>query len=115
MYLNVYQDTFIRFRDTSLNQFIRKKQFNELDFLSFVGGLLGLFAGFSAISFVEFIYWFTVRLLIEMCQKTKLQVHPVGSNENQQVSVKKSYFESYFKESTIHGLRLIFGYTKIDT
>ena len=33
-----------------------------LDFISQIGGLLGLFMGFSVISFVEVFYWFSFRL-----------------------------------------------------
>ena len=34
-----------------------------LDFISQIGGLLGLFMGFSVISFVEVFYWFSFRLV----------------------------------------------------
>ena len=33
-----------------------------VEFVSSLGGLFGLFLGFSTVSFVEIIYWATVRL-----------------------------------------------------
>ena len=35
----------------------------SIDFISSLGGVFGLFLGFSLISFVEILYWFCVVLL----------------------------------------------------
>lgn len=43
-------------------QFIRQKRMTIVDYISQMGGLLGLFIGFSFISGIELIYWFTIRL-----------------------------------------------------
>ena len=48
-----------------------------LDYISQIGGLLGLFIGFSVISAVEIIYWLTFRLFRNMsAPKEAIQPHP---------------------------------------
>jgi len=44
----------------------RGELYGVLDFISNIGGLLGLCAGFSALSFVEVVYFFTVRLFFNV-------------------------------------------------
>ena len=34
---------------------------NPVDFIASLGGLFGLFLGFSIVSFVEIVYWIVVR------------------------------------------------------
>ena len=43
-------------------EFERSKKMTWFDFFSSIGGICGLCLGMSAISIVEFFYWFTVRL-----------------------------------------------------
>ena len=47
---------------SSSSEFERSKKMTWFDFFSSIGGICGLCLGMSAISVVEFIYWFTVRL-----------------------------------------------------
>ena len=96
----------VQYKTNSVNQFIRKKQFTIVDFLSFVGGLLGLFAGFSALSFVELIYWFTIRVFIENYKKTDTRVHPMDEpeREDSKLAKIKASVQSYFSESSVHGM-----------
>ncbi len=42
----------------------------DVDYISQMGGLLGLFIGFSFISGIELIYWATVRLSKNMYMKS---------------------------------------------
>ena len=44
-------------------EYERSLRMTEIDFISALGGVFGLFLGFSLISFVEIIYWFCVVLL----------------------------------------------------
>jgi len=44
----------------------RYQQFTLSDVISYVGGLLGLFAGISMLSIVEFIYFFTIRVGVNL-------------------------------------------------
>ena len=50
------------FEPAAIFQFTRDPRMTWGDFISQMGGLLGLCIGFSALSGIEFIYWFTYRL-----------------------------------------------------
>ena len=50
------------FDKSSVLQFTRQARMTLVDYISQMGGLLGLFIGFSFISGVEIVYWFTIRL-----------------------------------------------------
>ena len=41
-------------------EYQRSEKMTIIDFISSLGGLFGLFLGFSLMSFVEIIYWFGV-------------------------------------------------------
>jgi len=100
----------MHYKKSVLNELIHKKQFNEFDFLSFVGGFLGLFAGFSALSFIELIYWFTIRVFLVNLNRLRAKVHPISQSiQNTSKWLKiKDFFMSYFSESSIHGLSQVF-------
>lgn len=49
-----------------LRALLRYQPFKLVDFLSYVGGILGLFAGISVLSIVEVFYYFTIRILIDV-------------------------------------------------
>lgn len=51
----------ISFRDHTVTTLKREQRFTLADLLSRCGGLLGLFLGISAISCIEFIYYFSMR------------------------------------------------------
>jgi len=105
----------MHYKNNVFNHLVRKKQFNELDFLSFVGGILGLFAGFSALSFVELIYWFTIRVFIKNCRSTRIVPYPVEENvQNNSKKLKdRDCLTSYFNESSVHGLNHVFETSKV--
>jgi len=56
----------INFKEKEFVTLQRIRQFTILDFLSYIGGLLGLFAGISVLSFFEIFYFFTLRLICEV-------------------------------------------------
>ena len=47
-------------------QFQRAENMTLADYIAQLGGFLGLFLGFSFISAIEIIYWFTMRLMREI-------------------------------------------------
>ena len=94
---------YVRFIENLYSQFIRRKQFNEVDFLSFVGGLLGLFAGFSALSFIELIYWFLIRIALKFIKRKSTKVFPIQRNI-EDIQRKFRFLKEYFKNSSIHGV-----------
>lgn len=54
------------------NQFLalhRSELFGQTDFLANIGGLLGLFLGFSFLSLIEIIYFATIRLWYKFMNK----------------------------------------------
>lgn len=51
------------FERASVLQFKRALRMTMIDYISQIGGLLGLGIGFSLISGVEMIYWITLRLV----------------------------------------------------
>ena len=50
------------FESNTAFEFERRSRMTVIDFISQVGGLLGLCMGFSLVSFVELVYWFTIRM-----------------------------------------------------
>ena len=46
-----------------LAEYERSLKMTSIDFISSLGGVFGLFLGFSLISFVEILYWFCVVML----------------------------------------------------
>lgn len=59
---NVAQLSF-KFSDETFNPMRRIRLFTVNDFFSYVGGVLGLFAGISVLSFFEIFYFFTLRVV----------------------------------------------------
>ena len=53
-----------------------------LDYISQIGGLLGLFIGFSVISALEIFYWITFRLVrnkLSSSSQRSNEIQPTGS------------------------------------
>jgi len=76
-----------KFKDTEFNSLQRVRQFTIFDFLSYIGGLLGLFAGISVLSLFEIFYFFTLRLICEILRLKRGQ-RRVGC-ENSIVAILK--------------------------
>jgi Amiloride-sensitive sodium channel len=57
------------FKDPEFIPLRRFRQFTFVDFLSYVGGLLGLFAGISALSFFEVFYFFIPRAITDVMRR----------------------------------------------
>ena len=52
----------IFFSEKKILKYVTKNRMSELDFMSQIGGSLGLAMGMSIISFIEIIYWFAFRI-----------------------------------------------------
>ena len=59
-------------------QFKRDENMTVSDYLAQLGGFLGLFLGFSFISAIEIIYWFTIRLMREIEMPIRLNKNNAG-------------------------------------
>ena len=53
------------YNSPTCQEFVRNPTMTITDFMSQVGGFLGLCVGFSLVSALEIIYWFTVKLFRE--------------------------------------------------
>jgi amiloride-sensitive sodium channel len=58
-----YTTMAFKYKDGEHFALLRYQPFKLVDFLSYVGGILGLFAGVSALSIIELCYYFTLRIL----------------------------------------------------
>jgi hypothetical protein len=81
---------------------ILQQQLTTLDFVSYCGGSLGLFLGFSLISAIEIVYYCTLRILFRSRQSMR-----VVSEEASDEPEKKSYLAEAIGSSTIHGFNQI--------
>jgi acid-sensing ion channel, other len=74
-----YRHTFVfefRYKDSDYFPMVRYQEFKTKDYLSYVGGLLGLFAGISVLSIIEFFYFFTLRLAVDLINSwRRVRVH----------------------------------------
>jgi hypothetical protein len=92
----------------------RRKSFSAIDFLSFFGGLLGLFAGFSVLSGAEVIYYFLVVPIMEMSKRNDSKVYPfedfgVSDIGSPKLKMFSTFFKKLIQNSSIHGLNQIGG------
>ncbi|KAG5679881.1 hypothetical protein PVAND_009418 [Polypedilum vanderplanki] len=99
-FISAPKHIYLKYKEASFPKFVRKQSFDFLTFLSFVGGLLGLFAGFSLLSAVELFYWFFVRIFIRKCNRKTTIVHPI----NEEIKKEPNIVKDFFKNSSIHGL-----------
>jgi hypothetical protein len=77
---------------------VRQQQLTPLDFVSYCGGSLGLFLGFSALSAVELLYYFTLRLIFKRLRRNR--VEDLSTDHDEQ---KKNYLVEFFENSSVHG------------
>lgn len=68
-------------RDSYVQRFLTEEKITEISFVGNIGGLLGLFVGFSFISAVEFLYYLFVvgNCTRRMFKGSKKHVEPGGS------------------------------------
>jgi hypothetical protein len=81
---------------------ILQQQLTTLDFVSYCGGSLGLFLGFSLISAIEIVYYCTLRILFGSRQRMRVSPEEVSDEPEQ-----KSYLAEAIGSSTIHGFNQI--------
>jgi acid-sensing ion channel, other len=75
-FLAYYHTTFhFKFKDVDVIPLRRYRQMTFSDFLAQSGGMMGLFAGISALSIIEMFYFLTLRWMTNLCRwiKTKLR------------------------------------------
>jgi uncharacterized membrane protein YccF (DUF307 family) len=98
----------MNFASDSFQPFVKIVPFSFSDFLSNVGGFMGLLAGISILSIVEIFYHFAAFKL----RKQSKQIHPVGqanrqtawANEDHLLLQLVKYFAKFIKTSDMHGM-----------
>ncbi|KAI4503005.1 hypothetical protein M0802_002049 [Mischocyttarus mexicanus] len=77
----------IFFVESQFTKSMKNELFGFTEFLSSTGGLLGLFMGFSFLSFMEILYFLTLRLWCRLTENknapshTVVQVHPIDHDQ----------------------------------
>lgn len=79
-------EVFVYFRDSEFLGIIRYQGYGIVDFLSSLGGLLGIMIGASVLSIIELFYFFTLRMIIDINRYLDLK-----HNEDAHVVIVKEY------------------------
>jgi hypothetical protein len=90
------------FKSVDFFPMIRQQQLTALDVVSYCGGSLGLFLGFSALSAIEIVYYLTLRAICVKRQQLKISI-ATANNE----SIRKNYLAEFAESSTVHGFNQI--------
>lgn len=61
-----FSDVTVRFSSSEFLPKRRQESYSNLEFLSAIGGTLGLFFGASVMSLIELVYYFTVKLCLNL-------------------------------------------------
>jgi hypothetical protein len=91
----------VLFESSEFSPLVLRQKMTALDFISQCGGSLGLFLGFSALSAVEVVYFFTVRIFFKRMGRNRVTM--IVTNKEATEDKKSSYFEEVMRSSTIHG------------
>jgi hypothetical protein len=92
----------VLFKSAEFFPLILQQKLTTLDFVSQCGGSLGLFLGFSAVSVVELIFFFTMRLCFRM--KTRNRVQSLTRTDKSEDRAKiTNYLVEVMRSSSIHG------------
>jgi Amiloride-sensitive sodium channel len=89
----------------------RREQYSRTDFLANCGGLLGLLMGISVISFVEIVYFCTIRLwcnlkLPNVTISDQTEVVRI-ERTNRYVKILKELIADYSSKTTIQGVNYV--------
>jgi hypothetical protein len=91
------------FKAPSFFPFLLQQQLTTLDFVSYCGGSLGLFLGFSAVSAIEIVYYLSLRIICFKRQSNKIS----SSDQNNEAVKTKNYLVEFVENSSIHGCNQI--------
>ncbi|XP_024889162.1 pickpocket protein 28-like isoform X1 [Temnothorax curvispinosus] len=73
------------FVDSQFTKYVKNELFGFIEFLSSTGGLLGLFMGFSFLSFMEILYFSTIRVWCRLINRREYRrptvTHPIDDNK----------------------------------
>lgn len=95
---------------------IKQRQFTGTDFLAYIGGTLGLFAGFSVLTVFELLTFFVLRCCLDFTEKANcgkvqpIEVKPVRkyripSKTSNLLKAVRKFAYSYVENSSVHGIK----------
>ena len=99
--------TIVKFRSITFFPYILRRQFTEIDFIAYTGGAFGLFLGVSILSFVEIIYYSTIKMIFNWMRDRKKRMKIGFEDAIVTEETKKNYVMYYFSISTVHGMSQI--------
>lgn len=91
----------IFFKSAVFFPFVLQQQLTTLDFVSYCGGALGLFLGFSVLSGVEILFYISFRCMNQKSRDNKVQDSSSLSDQNSKKILKKII--NVFEKLSIHG------------
>ena len=99
-----------KFKDDSFYPQIKRKYFTMIDWFSFVGGILGLFFGFSFLSAFEIIFHASRDLFGEKnCRISRTRKLFWKRKQKVDSGSAAAYINHLCKNSSIHSFQYIFG------
>jgi Amiloride-sensitive sodium channel len=103
--LNIY------FKENQIMTSERRERYGSTDFLANCGGLLALFLGISIISFVEIIYFCTIRLWYNLKNPNDI-IHDYIETDDPRtghgyLKIVKNLIVDYFSKTSIQGVRFV--------
>lgn len=104
----------VLFKDRDFFPLIRRKQLSGIDYLSYIGGLLGLFAGISVLSIMEIFYFSVIKVVLKiMAHRKRLKTNPFGRIEKNSCAILRRAMKniltkiSFMEASSIHSVKII--------
>ena len=96
---NEFSRLHIFFRNEFVIQYKRDQLYGIEDLVSNIGGLMGLCLGFSLLSVVEFIYFFTLRWAVLLCRR-KPEENPESNTKIGRILPTSEVFDVIFDPKT---------------
>jgi len=95
------------FKDDSFYPKIRRKYFTTIDWFSFVGGILGLFFGFSFLSGFEIMYHIWKGIFSTNIDQNLIVNRARNSKVKKRLQKIWKYVKIFMDNSSIHGLSYV--------
>jgi hypothetical protein len=93
----------VLFLDNFVFPSVRVAKYQFVEFMSNVGGILGLMVGCSLLSFIEFGYFIGIRSVSDHFQFKKKKVSPLAQDRSVKSQSRfKIFLTEYLDSSTIH-------------
>lgn len=101
----------VLFKENFVFPTLRTSKYQLVEFVSSIGGILGLFVGCSLLSVIEFFYYFGIHLVLNQINKAKkvssIEIESLENIQSKLKSTSKSqiiinFLREYLENSTVH-------------